>query len=195
MKKVIILFSVIISFLLLLNIIFYNMYSNEYDTSSSFASQYAFLKESTQDQINLLQKNLSYQNNFIKSNCVDLNKIKNIADTDEVRSLASNYLISADKNAYNIQFKEIYSHGNLCSFTWNTFLTFESKDNYDKSIKGVAFLIIDPNTRELQHLNIMYCFYESDYTGSSPYSCNYNYYSNYIYGETKQDLINSINVN
>ena len=90
---------------------------------------------------------LNYQINEINNKyCADFS---NTTDIKDIRNLAESFIISEVKNAYNIQFKEIYLVGNKCNSKWWIVAEYNKKVDENDYITGASFLEINPINKEL----------------------------------------------
>ena len=153
---------------------------------------FLFLSVSFSDDVDLLNKKIDDMNNIY---CADFS---NTTDIKEVRSLAESFIISEVKNAYNIQFKEIYLVGNKCNSKWWVVAEYDKKVDEDDYIIGVSFLEINPINKELVDFITFTCsslrkYGEDDY-GVLENSCLYSWSVSEILGENKQEASNYIDL-
>lgn len=122
----------------------------------------------------------------------------NITDVKEVRDLAEGFIISNVKNAYNIQFKEIYLVGNTCNSRWWVVAEYNLKVDDEDYITGTSFLEITPVDKVLTKFVTFTCSslreYEKDNFGVIKNSCSYSWSVKEILGENKQEASNYVDL-
>jgi len=144
------------------------------------------------NEIDYLNKEINDINNKY---CVDFS---NTTDIKEIRELAESFVISEVKNAYNVQFKEIYLVGNKCNSKWWVVAEYDKKVDENDYITGVSFLEINPVTKELSDFITFTCSslrkYGQDDYGVIENSCAYGWSVGEILGENKQEASNYIDL-
>ena len=144
------------------------------------------------DEVDLLNKEIEDINNKY---CADFS---NTTDIKDVRNLAESFIISEVKNAYNIQFKEIYLVGNKCNSKWWIVAEYDKKVDENDYITGASFLEINPINKELTDFITFTCSslrkYGKDDYGVIENSCSYGWSVGEILGENKQEASNYIDL-
>lgn len=144
------------------------------------------------NEVDLLKSEIEEINNVYCAN------FSNITDVKEVRTLAESFIISEVKNAYNIQFKEVFLVGNKCNSKWWIIAEYDKKIDEDSFLRGASFLEINPINKELTKFVTFTCSsirkYEEDSFGTIENSCSYSWNVGELLGENKQEASNYVDL-
>lgn len=160
--------------------------------SSILAILFFLIMASSSSEIDRLNREIKDINNIYCANYT------NLTDVKDIREVAENFVVSEVKNAYNIQFKEIYLVGNQCNSKWWVLAEYDKKIDEEQFVRGASFLEINPINKELTEFITFTCSSQrktsSDEWGLIENSCLYSWQLSELLGENKQEASNYIDL-